>query len=140
MFSTLQVGFASLALAANLGTAMPQTEIAEPPSSLDLTVEELIMKKSIEHGIDPKVPLSIAFCESTHRQFHDDGSVVRGKENSKDVGVFQINEKYHLEDSKKLGYDIYTMEGNIDYAMHLLESQGKKPWVWSKPCWDPKIS
>ncbi len=140
MFSALQVGFASLALAANLGTAAPLMDQVEPPSSQDLTVEELIMKKSIEHNIDPKVPLSIAFCESTHRQFQEDGRVVRGKENSQDVGIFQINEKYHLEDSKKLGYDIYTTEGNIDYAMHLLESQGKKPWVWSKPCWAPKIA
>ncbi len=140
MFSALQISLASLALASNLATATPMAESSEPPSRLDLTVEELIMEKSIEHNIDPKVPLAIAFCESTHMQFHENGTVVRGKENSKDVGVFQINEHYHLEDSKKLGFDIYTTEGNIDYAMHLLESQGKKPWVWSKPCWAPKIS
>ena len=81
------------------------------------------------------IMVKIAFCESGGRQFNSDGTVIRGRENPKDVGKFQINEYYHLADSKRLGMDIYTLEGNTAYAMHLYKTQGTKPWNWSKHCW-----
>lgn len=77
----------------------------------------------------------IAYCESRNRQFDKNGSVIRGVVNSKDVGIFQINEKYHLSDSKKMGLNIHTVEGNLDYAEYLYEKQGTRPWNSSKPCW-----
>lgn len=76
----------------------------------------------------------IARCESGMRQFNPDGSVLRGVVNSKDVGMFQINEFYHLADAKRLGYNIYTLEGNIGYAKHLVRTQGYRPWVHSNSC------
>jgi hypothetical protein len=79
--------------------------------------------------------IDVARCESQYRQFDENGNVLRGKVNSKDVGAFQINEKYHLETSQKLGIDIYTLEGNIAYARYLYETQGSKPWSASSPCW-----
>jgi hypothetical protein len=77
---------------------------------------------------------SIARCESGGRQYNTDGTVLRGVVNSKDVGEFQINEKYHLVDSIRLGYDIYTQEGNRAYAEHLYRNQGVQPWKASAPC------
>ncbi|MDB5266300.1 MAG: hypothetical protein JWN89_115 [Parcubacteria group bacterium] len=47
----------------------------------------------------------------------------------------QINENYHLEDSKKLGYNIYTIEGNVAYAKYIYDKSGAKPWMSSSPCW-----
>jgi hypothetical protein len=82
----------------------------------------------------------IGFCESRNRQFKEDGSLVRGIVNPLDVGKYQINEKYHLAESKRLGFDIYTEEGNTDYALWLYEHQGSKPWNWSKPCWSKYLS
>lgn len=96
------------------------------------TTEEIIA----EHFIDTPILKKIATCESENRQFNKDGSVLRGWANSQDVGVMQINEKYHLEASKKLGLNIYTLEGNVDYAKHLYATQGVKPWVHSSSCWD----
>lgn len=52
-----------------------------------------------------------------------------------DVGIFQVNEGYHLERSKELGYDIYTYRGNIDYAVTLYERSGTSPWKASKARW-----
>ena len=78
--------------------------------------------------------LAIAKCESGNRQFNADGSVLRGKVNPQDIGEFQINEKYHLQASIKLGYDIYTQSGNEAYAMYLYRTQGVKPWIHSAPC------
>lgn len=96
------------------------------------TTEEIIA----EHFTDTPILKKIAVCESQNRQFDETGAVLRGKVNSQDVGVMQINEKYHLEAAKKLGLDIYTLEGNTDYAKHLYKTQGVKPWVHSSSCWD----
>lgn len=79
--------------------------------------------------------LEVARCESQNRQYNADGSVLRGVQNSQDVGVFQINERYHLDASRKMGLDIHTTEGNMEYAEHLYETQGLQPWSWSKSCW-----
>ncbi len=84
---------------------------------------------------DTPLLADIAFCESTMRHQLPDGTVLRGKVNSDDVGVLQINEYYHLEASKKLGYDIHTLEGNLAYGKWLYEKQGPQPWISSSPCW-----
>lgn len=78
----------------------------------------------------------IAFCESRFRQFDKNGNPLRGFVNSADVGVMQINEKYHAETAAKLGINIYTLEGNMEYGKYLYETQGTKPWVHSKKCWN----
>jgi len=77
----------------------------------------------------------IAYCESRNRQFGKDGSVFRGVVNNKDVGIFQVNERYHLADSKKMGINIHSVDGNMEYARHLYETQGTQPWSSSRPCW-----
>lgn len=96
------------------------------------TTEEIIA----EHFTDTPILKKIAICESQNRQFDETGEVLRGRVNSQDVGVMQINEKYHLEAAEKLGLNIYSLEGNVDYAKHLYATQGVKPWVHSSPCWD----
>ncbi len=78
----------------------------------------------------------IAFCESTFKHNDTNGSVLRGKVDSKDVGIMQINERYHGKQAKDLGYDIYTLRGNMAYARYLFEKQGVKPWNASSACWD----
>ncbi len=84
---------------------------------------------------DVPILADVARCESHFTQFKKDGKVLRGIANNLDVGVMQINEKYHLEASKKLGMDIYTLEGNLEYGRYLYEHQGARPWLASSPCW-----
>lgn len=69
-------------------------------------------------------------------QFNRDGSVHRGVQNPKDVGKYQINEYYHLEASRGLGVDIYTLEGNTKYALYLYSKNGSRDWNWSRGCWN----
>jgi hypothetical protein len=78
----------------------------------------------------------IAMCESTLRHFGKDGKVLRGKVDSADVGLMQINERYHGDKAKSLGYDLETVHGNLDYAKYLYDREGTKPWNASKKCWD----
>jgi hypothetical protein len=84
---------------------------------------------------DKPLMAEISRCESHFRQYEKDGSVLRGRVNNMDVGLFQINEYYHLERSKKLGYDIYSVEGNMAYARRLFNEEGPTPWSSSSPCW-----
>lgn len=116
----------------------------ESPKIASTSPEIVEIEETIEHTVEQQIkayfgdthPLVyVSYCESTWRQFNDDGTVLRGIENKSDTGAWQINTYYHLEDSIKLGYDIFTLEGNMKYAEHLYNTQGLKPWIWSKPCW-----
>jgi hypothetical protein len=88
-----------------------------------------------DYFADTPILAHIAACESRYRQLDKSGNVIRGEQNSSDVGVMQINEYYHLETAKKMGLDIYTIEGNVAYAKYLYDKEGAKPWMSSSPCW-----
>lgn len=109
-------------------TLYQKTEIV-----VEETTEEVLPVSTI-----PEVPAilkKIGECESGNRQFYDDGTVVRGNINPLDLGKYQINLGYHEESAKRLGYDLYTEEGNTKYALHLYNTAGTSPWNWSKHCW-----
>lgn len=101
--------------------------------------EELIkyLKKNFA---DTPILVEVARCESEFRQFNSNGQVVRGRANKYDVGVMQINEKYHLETAKKMGIDIYTLEGNVAFAKYLHSKYGSDPWSASAPCWSKTVA
>lgn len=84
---------------------------------------------------DLPVLVDIAFCESRFRQTDEQGVILRGKVNRRDIGVMQINLDYHERDAKKSGLDLTTLEGNVSYARELYEKQGTDPWVYSSKCW-----
>ncbi|MCK5059678.1 MAG: hypothetical protein KAR00_00845, partial [Candidatus Pacebacteria bacterium] len=83
------------------------------------------------------IPLlaDIAYCESRFRQYNKIGNPLRGEVNKSDIGVMQVNEYYHGKTSNRLGYDIYTLNGNLTYARYLYEREGARPWMSSSPCW-----
>jgi hypothetical protein len=132
-----------LLVASVMATTSPQ--VAQDVTRAELTVEVVdkakienyVRQEAIKAKLDVEVDLvvKIAKCESGLRQFDSNGRVLRGVVNHKDVGIFQVNEFYHLEESRRLGFDIYSVGGNIQYATWLLKSQGTEPWSWSKKCW-----
>ena len=79
--------------------------------------------------------LQVIVVRSAAKPFDALGNVLRGKANHADVGVMQINEKYHADQAKKLGYDIYTAEGNVAFAKYLYAKYGTDPWSSSEVCW-----
>jgi hypothetical protein len=114
-------------------------EVERTETTLDeySTVSEV--KEAIIEEFGTSSPMiDVARCESSNRQYNSKGEVLRGEVNSKDIGLFQINERYHLEKSIELGYDIYTTMGNIKYARYLYDHEGIKPWSWSAKCHSPK--
>jgi hypothetical protein len=100
--------------------------------------EQIISVQQYVKNYFSKTPIlaRIAKCESQYRQYTTNGDLLRGREVREDVGVMQINETYHKAVSAKLGYNIYSMEGNLAYGKYLYDHQGTAPWSASAPCWD----
>ncbi len=109
----------------------------ETPVVLSASSTEVIVRAYFE---DIPQLAEVSRCESEFHQTNKDGTIYRGEANPKDVGVMQINEFYHAETAKKLGFDIYTLEGNMAYARYIYEKQGIAPWSASAPCWNKKVS
>ncbi len=85
---------------------------------------------------DTSIMISIAACESEYRQFNALGKPLAGAVDPDDTGVFQINKRYHLKEAQRLGIDIDTLEGNMEFARVLFERNGTRDWRASKHCWD----
>jgi len=98
------------------------------------TVEEYVR----EHFENYPVMAEVAKCESRFRHFKKDGDIIRGEINRADVGVMQINERYHGKTAAWLGINLYTLEGNVQYATYLFEKEGTSPWLASSKCWGVK--
>lgn len=87
----------------------------------------------------------ITSCESwgdpnkEPREFTPDGKVLRGYPNPQDIGVGQINLPTWGPTAEKLGFDLFTYEGNVGFSKWLYDHYGWKPWVYSKGCWGPYL-
>ena len=81
----------------------------------------------------------IAKCESNFRQYDAKGAILTGVVNKGDIGIMQINKYYNGENAEKLGYDIYTIEGNLAYAKVLYKKFGTDPWSSSEKCWQSAV-
>lgn len=77
---------------------------------------------------DVPAMIPIAKCESGFRQFTAAGEVLRGGTGGGYIGVFQIGEAIHATAAANAGMDIYTLQGNLDYARVLYEQSGTRPW------------
>jgi len=114
----------------------PVAQLAPVVEATEFNAPELVAVASKKYEVDLNLALKIARCESNLRQFNaKTGQVLRGRQNSADVGIFQINERYHLKQSKDLGYDIYKAGDNVEYAMYLLDKDGSRHWKASQKCW-----
>lgn len=89
---------------------------------------------------DIPIMAEIARCESTFRHTLPDGSVLKGRVDSDDTGVMQINRRYHGETAARLKLNIEDLYHNMAYARHLYETQGTQPWSASAPCWNKSVA
>jgi hypothetical protein len=127
---------------ATTGVSAPVAAEAPAQGSTSTTQEVVHLQEaqSVEEYVrtyfdDTPILARIAKCETHFRHYEPDGTVVRGDINEKDLGVMQINEYYHGESAEKMGYDIYTLHGNLEYARNLYEREGVQPWRSSAHCW-----
>lgn len=121
-------------------TTTPSSEGSIPAESQSTTPMVTHDAVAVEAAVrafftDAPILAEIARCESKFRQFTDAGNTLRGGLNGAMVGVFQINESVHRSTATALGYNIDTLEGNMQYANHLYQQSGTDPWVSSLSCW-----
>lgn len=121
---------------AEVPAAVPTISKAKEVSSDTVSIEREVRN----YFRDTPQLVEVAWCESRFRHTGKDGNIFRGMVNSKDVGVMQVNEGYHLEKAKSLGFDIYTLKGNMAYAKYLFEREGLSPWQASRKCWGSALN
>jgi hypothetical protein len=134
LYGAGQHGYEASAAAAvsDTDTAAEQAEAMDTSTLKDQKAIEAYLRKEFA---ETPILVEVARCESTFRQFTDEGKVVQGIVDKRDTGVMQINTYYHGETAKKLGMDLHTLEGNVAYAKYLHKKYGTKPWSASQPCW-----
>lgn len=120
-----------------LAGAFFSTPVALSETTIDeaLRNQESLGEYVRTYFADTPILADIAWCESRMRHLDKDGTILRGMVDSDDIGVMQINTRYHQKTADELGIDIYSLSGNLAYAEYLYEKQGVKPWMASSPCW-----
>ncbi|MBY0309885.1 hypothetical protein K2Q16_01930 [Patescibacteria group bacterium] len=114
------------------------TSVAEVAvATVEVTTQEDIVRSYFR---DIPVMAEIARCESTFRQTLPNGEVLRGKVDSDDTGIMQINRRYHGVKAAQLELDLNDIYHNMAYARYLYETQGTQPWSASAPCWNKNIT
>ncbi len=106
--------------------------VHEKDVSLPASNTEAIVRSYFK---DIPVMIGVAKCESGFRHQLADGSVLRGRVDSADSGVMQINKRYHEAAAAAMNLDLDDIYGNMAYARHLYETQGTQPWKASMSCW-----
>jgi hypothetical protein len=117
--------------------------IVEAASNIVLTATATPAVKSVSnlesyvrsYFKDTPILAEISRCESRFTQFTKTGEVMRGIVRE-DVGLMQINEFYHKDTAEKLGYNLYTIDGNLSFGKYLYEKYGTSPWSASAYCWN----
>ena len=89
---------------------------------------------------DIPVMAEVARCESGFRHNLQDGSVLRGRVDSADTGIMQINKRYHLSSAAAMDLNLDNIYDNMAYARHLYETQGIQPWNASARCWNNTLA
>jgi soluble lytic murein transglycosylase-like protein len=92
---------------------------------------DLIQHYADKYNVPSDLPRAIIHCESRTNQAAIGRAAVVGV----DVGLWQINTYYHEATAARMGMDIWTAEGNLDYGFYLYTQQGSRPWSASRPCW-----
>ena len=119
----------------------PEVMVETAPREVNIEdYQPITDSKNVERFIndyfaDIPVMANIAKCESQYRQFNSNGEILKGKKNSYDRGVMQINVLYHSDKADELGLAINTIEDNVSFARYLYEKYGAKPWIASSACW-----
>ena len=123
-------------LCAIVGSAVGHTVLSGEAYSPVPHVVERTKVVIVKDDALPPVLQRIAQCESRGRHFARDGTVLRGTQNPRDTGLFQINTGVWEKKAQELGYDLRTPEGNTQMARYIFENYGSGPWQSSAVCWN----
>lgn len=98
-----------------------------PPTGKAL---EIAQKVATETNYSVDTISRIMFAESEY----DSKAIHLNKNKTTDHGLFQINSS-HISLAKKKGMDIFTDEGNAQFAIYLMKKNGLHDWSASLQNW-----
>ena len=99
-------------------------------SAEEWTVDGAITAFADRYNVNESDARAIIGCESSFKV----NAFNINKDKSMDYGLWQINTYWHMASSRKLGMDILTVEGNLEYGFYLLSTEGVKHWKASNAC------
>jgi len=112
------------------------TSLSVVPAGAHSSVSPKVVEKAVRTKFaSTPILIKIAHCESSFRQYKPNGAPLYNEQGSSAVGVMQIMSSVHNRTARKMGYDIKTLDGNLNYALHLYKSEGTRPWKASRRCW-----
>lgn len=101
---------------------------------IDWTEERIVEEI---HKVFPDAPIMerVAKCEGTKNgRLHPEA--YNPTNGSGDTGIFQISEKYHGKEYRRLGFtDMEDIKQNLAYARILYDRNGLNDWLASQHCW-----
>lgn len=132
---------------------VPTATDAEPPiptiqqEEIIINYDTEIVRLSEKYGFDLELAKKIIKCESLiygqdaeNKNYRMEWNAELGTTTrthwSTDIGFWQINDYWHKETAKKMGYNIYDWKDNLEYGAILLSRDGERHWSASKYCWD----
>jgi len=95
----------------------------------DQNVEEVIERVCREEGINPKVCLAVAKCESNLNPFAT---------NLRDFGLYQFNYR-RFKDGQINLKEAIDPELSTRKFVEIVKNEGLKPWDASRKCWEKEI-
>ena len=125
------IGFPSTTISYSKGTIHgPEEMIWEFDTYLPFLAEK--------YGQDIKLARSIINCESQSTPTALHKNLKDGIHWSSDWGYWQINDYWHHDGAKRLGFDIKSnWKDNLEYGFILLSQDGAAAhWSASSHCWD----
>lgn len=124
-------------------TTFKSTGISAMPAYIHQVSDPVAANQKARELLEKAHPVIkiLAYCESKTRQYDEKtGLVVRGEVTPGDIGLLQINSLEHEDTARQLGYNYYSIYGNIGFAHWLYIMYGTQPWESSRErCWDSKI-
>ena len=104
------------------------------PSQRLYTLEHLDIL-SAKYGVSESLSRNIIKCESGGKPYAKNVNYQDGIAWSTDIGYWQINDYFHEESLKKLGFDIHNPSDNLEAGFFLLSTQGANLWSAGSKCW-----
>jgi len=132
---SIQLSENGATLVHNLEETQVKAKEVKSEDYMPITDSENVEKFINDYFADIPIMVSVAKCESQFRQYNSNGTILKGRKNTYDRGVMQINLLYHEDTAEKMGLDLHNIDDNVSYARYLYEKQGVKPWMSSSPCW-----
>lgn len=107
-----------------------------PTEQSETLLNSAISYYALQYEVSETLAREIMRCESGLKPNAINHNKRNGEVWSSDYSYWQINDYYHAERFKKIGWDITNPEDNLEAGFYLLATEGSGHWSASRHCWN----